>query len=251
MVHVVRNIQRVSPELVESFRGIGTAAVHEAQGRTGYIHCGIRPIAPQTRICGPAFTVQGVPRDNLMLHKAIERAQPGDVIVASVGGYHESGYWGGMMNVAAVARKIGGLAIDGCVRDSEELIESGFPIFCRGFCIQGTAKTGLGTINHPIVFGGAIVRAGDLILGDHDGMVVVPRESCAEVLAKSRARDEAEAKKAAQLATGISSVEFNKLGENFEFLGLVEECARLASSMGQRGRPMPGRFATEKWKSNP
>ena len=223
MIHVIKNIERPSAEMIASFRGIGTATVHEAQGRKGYISCGIRPIAPQTRICGPAFTVEGSPRDNLMLHKAIERAQPGDVIVATVGGYYESGYWGGLMNTAAMARKLGGLAIDGCVRDSEELIESGFPIFCRGFCIQGTAKWGLGLVNHPIVFGGACIRPGDLILGDHDGMVVVERESCAEVLAKSQARDEAEVKKAVQLAAGVSSVEFNKLGKNFEILGLVEE----------------------------
>jgi 4-hydroxy-4-methyl-2-oxoglutarate aldolase len=223
MIHVIKNFQKVPAEMVEAFRGIGTATVHEAQGRKGYINCGIRPIAPRTRICGPAFTVEGAPRDNLMLHKAIERAQPGDIIVASLARFYEAGYWGGLMNTSAMARKLGGLAIDGCVRDSEELIESGFPIFCRGFCIQGTSKTGLGTVNHPIVFGGAIVRPGDLILGDDDGMVVVARESCAEVLAKAKARDEAEAKKAVQLAAGISSVEFNKLGKNFEFLGLVEE----------------------------
>jgi 4-hydroxy-4-methyl-2-oxoglutarate aldolase len=223
MIHVIKNIERPSAEMIESFRGIGTATVHEAQGRKGYVHYAIKPIAPKTRICGPAFTVAGVPRDNLMLHKAIERAQPGDVIVASVGGYYESGYWGGLMNVAAMARKLGGLAIDGCVRDSEELIESGFPIFCRGFCIQGTAKWGLGLVNHPIVFGGAVVRPGDLILGDHDGMVIVEREACADILAKSQARDEAEVKKAIQLAAGVSSVEFNKLGKNFEILGLIEE----------------------------
>ena len=223
MIHVIKNFERVPAEMVEAFRGIGTATVHEAQGRKGYINYRIRPITPQTRICGPAFTVEGAPRDNLMLHKAIERAQPGDIIVASVGGLLRERLLGGADELAAMARKLGGLAIDGCVRDSDELIESGFPIFCRGFCIQGTAKWGLGLVNYPIVFGGAVIRPGDLILGDHDGMVVVARESCAEVLAKSQARDEAEAKKAVQLAAGVSSVEFNKLGKNFEILGLVEE----------------------------
>ena len=223
MIHVIKNIERPSAEMIESFRGIGTATVHEASGRKGYVDCAIKPIAKGVRICGPAFTVEGSPRDNLMLHKALERAQPGDVIVASVRGYYESGYWGGLMNTSAMAKNLGGLAIDGCVRDSEELIESGFPIFCRGFCIQGTGKWGMGLVNHPIVFGGAIVRPGDLILGDNDGMVVVERESCADVLAKSQARDDAEGKKAIQLAAGISSVEFNKLGKNFEILGLVEK----------------------------
>jgi 4-hydroxy-4-methyl-2-oxoglutarate aldolase len=223
MIHVVKNIERPSEEIINRFRGIGTATVHEASGRKGYIDCAIRPIAQGVRICGPAFTVQCHPKDNLMLHKALEGAQPGDVIVASVGGYYDGGYWGGLMNTSAMARKLGGLAIDGCVRDSEELISMGFPIFCRGFCIQGTGKWGLGVINHPILFGGTSVRPGDLILGDNDGMVVVERESCGEVLAKSVARTEAEEKKAVQLAAGISSVENNKLGKNFEILGIVEE----------------------------
>jgi 4-hydroxy-4-methyl-2-oxoglutarate aldolase len=223
MIHVVTKIPRPPAEIINRFRGIGTATVHEASGRKGYVDCAIKPVAPGVRICGPAFTVQCHPQDNLMLHKALERAQPGDVIVASVGGHYAAGYWGGLMNTSAIARKLGGLAIDGCVRDSEELTASGFPVFCRGFCILGTAKAGLGLINHPIVFGGALVHAGDLILGDSDGMVVVAREACEDVLAKSIARTEAEEKKAAQLAAGISSVEFNKLGKNFEFLGLVEE----------------------------
>ena len=99
----------------------------------------------------------------------------------------------------------------------------GFPVFCRGCCILGTAKSTLGLINHPTLFGGAMVNPGDLILGDDDGMVIVEREECEEVLAKSLARTEAEEKKAVQLAAGVSSVEFNKLGKIFEFLGLKEE----------------------------
>jgi 4-hydroxy-4-methyl-2-oxoglutarate aldolase len=158
-----------------------------------------------------------------MLHKALEKAQPGDIIVASVGGYYEAGYLGGLMATSAVARKIGGLAIDGCIRDSEEIIKMGWPVFCRGFCIFGTGKTGPGLVNHPIIFGGTIVNPGDLILGDGDGMVVVGRNECKGVLEKSIERVEAEEKKSAQLAAGISSVEFNKLGKNFEFLGLKED----------------------------
>ena len=99
----------------------------------------------------------------------------------------------------------------------------GFPIFCRGHCILGTAKSTLGLINHPILFGGAVVNPGDIILGDDDGMVIVARMECEDVLAKSLARVDSEEKKAAQLASGVSSVEFNKLGKVFEFLGLKEE----------------------------
>ena len=223
MIHVINKIERPARELIDQFRGIGTATVHEASGKKGYVDCAIKPITKGVRICGPAFTVQCHPRDNLMLHKALERAQPGDILVASVGGYHEAGYWGGLMATSAVARKLGGLAIDGCIRDSEEMIKMGFPIFCRGTCILGTTKSALGLVNHPTLFGGVMVKPGDLILGDDDGMVIVSREECKSVLEKSLQRIENEKKKTIQLAAGVSSVEFNKLGKVFEFLGLEED----------------------------
>jgi 4-hydroxy-4-methyl-2-oxoglutarate aldolase len=223
MNQIITKIERPSKEVMDQFRNIGSATVHEASGRKGYVDCAIKPIAQGVRICGPAFTVQCHPKDNLMLHKALEKAQPGDIIVASVGGYYEAGYLGGLMATSAVARKVGGLAIDGCIRDSEEIIKMGWPVFCRGFCIFGTAKTGLGLVNHPTLFGGVMVNPGDLILGDGDGMVVVDRNECKAVLEKSIERVEAEKKKSVQLAAGVSSVEFNKLGKNFEFLGLKED----------------------------
>ncbi len=223
MVHVINKIERPPKDLIDQFRKIGSATVHEASGKKGYVDCAIKPITKGVRICGPAYTVQCHPRDNLMLHKALERAQPGDILVASVGGYYEAGYWGGLMATSAVAKKLGGLAIDGCVRDSEEMIKMGFPIFCRGFCILGTAKTGLGLINHPTFFGGTVVQPGDLILGDDDGLVVVDRTECKSVLEKSIERKETEKKKSLQLAAGVSSVEFNKLSKIFEFLGLKED----------------------------
>ncbi len=223
MAHINTRIERPSQNTIDQFRELGTATIHEASGRKGYVDCAIKPIAKGVRACGPAFTVDCHPRDNLMLHKALEKAQPGDIIVASVGGFHEAGYFGGLMATSAVARKLGGLAIDGCIRDSEEIIKMGFPIFCRGFCILGTGKTGFGTVNHPILFGGYVVNPGDLIIGDADGMVVVARGECENVLKKAIDRVEMEKNKSGQLAAGISSVEFNKLGKNFEFLGLTED----------------------------
>ena len=223
MAHIITRIERPPQNIIEQFRELGTATIHEASGRKGYVDCAIKPIAKDVRVCGPAFTVDCHPRDNLMLHKALEKTQPGDVIVASVGGFHEAGYFGGLMATSATARKLGGLAIDGCIRDSEEIIKMGFPIFSRGFCILGTGKTGPGTVNHPILFGGCVVNPGDLIVGDADGMVVVARSECETVLKKSIDRVEMEKRKSGQLAAGISSVEFNKLGKNFEFLGLTED----------------------------
>jgi 4-hydroxy-4-methyl-2-oxoglutarate aldolase len=223
LIHVINEIKKPSKELIKQFREIGSATVHEAYGKKGAVNPAIKPIARGVRICGPAYTVQCHPGDNLMLHKALERAQPGDVVVASVGGYHEAGYWGGLMATSGLARKLGGLAIDGCIRDSEEIVEMGFPIFCRGFCILGTTKAVLGSINHPILFGGVPVQPGDLILGDDDGMVVVARNDCEAVLDKSLKRIENERKKAEQLKAGVSSVEINKLADVFKSLGLVEK----------------------------
>ncbi len=223
MIHVITRIERPPKKLIDQFREIGTATVHEAYGRKGAVSYAIKPIAKGVRVCGPAFTVQCHPGDNLMLHKALERAQPGDILVTSVGGHYEAGYWGGLMATSAVARGLGGLAIDGCIRDSTEIIKMGFPIFCRGFSIRGTTKTVLGLINHPILFGDVFVRPGDLVLGDDDGMVVVDRNECEAVLEKSIKRIEAEKVKSERLRAGISSVELNQLDKVFKFLGLVED----------------------------
>ena len=123
-----------------------------------------------------------------MLHKALEIAQPGDVIVASIADGYEYGYWGGLMSISAMTRGVAGLAIEGCVRDKREIIEMGFPIFCRGFSIRGTVKNTLGLINYPTVFGGIMVDPGDLILGDDDGIVIVKRNECKDVADKALKR---------------------------------------------------------------
>ena len=119
------------------------------------------------------------------------------------------------MSVQAKAKKLGGLAIDGCIRDYEEIVEMGFPIFSRGLAIRGTVKASLGLINYPINFGGTVVNPGDLILGDDDGMVVVRFQDCKEVLAKSLERVQKEKIKAKALISGITSVKYNKLEKVF------------------------------------
>ena len=223
MAHVILHIERPQRQLIEGYRGLGAATVYEAAGRTGSVHPGIKPLARGLRLLGPALTVRCHPRDNLMLHKALQIAQEGDVLVATTDGYPEAGYWGGLMATSALARKLGGLAIDGCVRDSEEIIAMGFPLFCRGTCIRGTTKGLLGSVNLPVLFGEVLVHPGDLVLGDDDGLVIIPRLQIESVLAASRKRVEAEKQKTAALAGGVSSVEFNKLGPVFAALGLIEE----------------------------
>jgi len=223
VIHVRKNFERPAIEIIEAFCKQASATVHEASGRKGPVASAIKPITKGVRICGPALTVQCMPGDNLMLHKALEIAQPGDVIVATTHGAYEFGYWGDLMSVSGLARKLGGLAIDACIRDSDEIIKMGFPVFCRGYSIRGTVKNTLGLINYPTVFGGVMVEAGDLILGDDDGMVVIKRSECAEVLEKTIKRVNAEEEKTKILQSGISSVQYNKLTEIFERLGLVEE----------------------------
>ena len=127
------------------------------------------------------------------------------------------------MSGSAVARQLGGLAIDGCVRDSAEVVEMGFPVFCRGTCIRGTKKGTLGRVNHPILFGEVVVEPGDLVLGDDDGLVIVARAEIEAVLKASQERVAKEVKKESELAKGVSSVELNKLEPVFRSLGLIEE----------------------------
>jgi len=223
MIHVITKIQRPPQELIEKFKPIAIATVYEASGRKGFVNPKIKPIFRGMKLCGPAFTVQTAPGDNLMLHKALEEAQEGDIIVATVGDEYEYGYWGDLMATQAKAKKLGGLAIDGCVRDSEEIIEMGFPIFSRGLAIRGTVKASLGLINYPINFGGNGINPGDLILGDDDGIVVVKFQDCQEVLAKSKERIQKEEVKAKALMNGVTSVKYNNLDKIFESLNLREE----------------------------
>jgi 4-hydroxy-4-methyl-2-oxoglutarate aldolase len=225
MIHVKKVGKKPSPDLVKQFAALSSATVHEASGRKGYVDYRIQSLAKGVKVCGPAFTVQCMPGDNLMLHKGLEKAEPGDVLLATVGGEmgYGYGYLGGLMATSAMARQVAGLVIDGCIRDSTEIIEMGFPIFCRGTAIRGTVKASLGLINYPLNFAGTMVNPGDLILGDDDGLVVVSCDECEVVLEKALKRVAMETEKAKVLQGGVSSVQFNKLGPVFASLGLKEE----------------------------
>lgn len=223
MVHVYTNIEKPDKNLVESYRLQDAATVYEASGRKGYVDHSIKPIAKGMKLLGTALTVHCTPNDNLMLHKAIQIAEPGDVIIATTDGYPDAGYFGGLMAGSAKARGIAGLAIDGGVRDSREIIEMDFPIFSKTICMRGTTKSVLGNVNHPIIFGGTLVNPGDLVLGDDDGIVIVARNDMEKVLEASKQRVSKEIVKAEQLNSGIPGVLINKLDVVFERLGLVEE----------------------------
>jgi 4-hydroxy-4-methyl-2-oxoglutarate aldolase len=147
--------------------------------------------------------------DNLWIHRAIYAAQPGDVLVVHTNGHYEHGYWGEIMSTAAKVRGLAGLVIDGCVRDGELLGQIGFPVFARGLCIRGTGKDfgARGWINAPIQFDDVIVHAGDLIFGDSDGVVCIPRSIASSVLSASRARDAKEADILKRLEAGETTLD--------------------------------------------
>lgn len=200
---------RVSPALVEQASGLSSATMHEAGGKIGVLPPAIKPVHPHFRVCGPAVTVHSPPGDNLWLHYAIYAAQPGDVLVVHTSDRHDHGYWGEVMSTAARARKLGGLVIDGCVRDYQLLDEVGFPVFSRGLCIRGTGKDrgAIGWINAPLMFGNLVVRPGDLIVGDNDGVVAVPADRAEEVIAASRQRDADEAAICKRLDAGATTLD--------------------------------------------
>lgn len=193
MDRIIREFERVPKEMVEAYASLGAATVYEANDQSGAMDHTIRPIAWGQHMCGSALTVRCFPADNLMLHTAIALAQPGDVIVADVGGLQDAGYWGEITTVAAMARGIAGLVIAGGIRDREVTVKRGFPIWSSAICMRATVKKTFGWINHPVVVGGVTVHPGDLILGDDDGVVVVPRAKLAQVLEKARAREASEA----------------------------------------------------------
>lgn len=194
-------------ELIKQIAQLPTATLHEAMGKQGALPSGIKPISPDMKLCGTAFTVQSMPRDNMLLHRALAEAKAGDVIVAHVSDFWEAGYWGEIMAVGAQARGIAGLVIDGCVRDAEPISALGFPIFARGLCIHGTTKFGKGAINQPITIGNIPIQPGDIIVGDRDGVVVVPAERAAEIIEKSQAREAKEADVMARLRAGETTLE--------------------------------------------
>lgn len=223
MPHIITRIDRADPADVAALARFGSATIHEAQGRLGALGSRIRPIDRSMSLCGPAFTVQSSPRDNIMLQLAIHYARAGDVIVVSAGEYEEAGSFGGVLGNACVAKGIAGLVTDTGVRDTAELIELGLPVFSLGISIRGTVKETLGQINGQIVVGGQIIRPGDVIRGDADGLVTVRREDAAEVARKSAEREAAEAGYIAAYRSGRTIIDVCNLEAVLKAKGLTTD----------------------------
>lgn len=179
-------------ELTAELLELGTATLYEASGLECFLPASLRPVWPGATVAGTALPVRTAPGDNLPLHLALEEARAGEVLVVDACGA-QHGYWGEVLTVGAQERGILGLVIDGGVRDTDRLAALAFPAFSSSVALEGTAKEEPGSVGAPIRLGRAIVARGDMVVADHDGVVVLPAARVGEILAASRDRARLEA----------------------------------------------------------
>lgn len=203
----------IGDDLIARAARLSSATFHEAAGKRGALPAAIKPLAPHVTVCGRAFPVLSPPGDNLWLHRGIYAAAPGDVLVVDVGDGVEYGYWGEVMAVAAQARGIAGLILNGGVRDSQRMVAIGFPVFSAAVAIRGTAKDpdGRGSVGMPVTIGDVTIGHGDLVFGDCDGVFVLPAADAEGAIVDSERRDAAEQTIFARLRGGESSIDIYDL----------------------------------------
>jgi 4-hydroxy-4-methyl-2-oxoglutarate aldolase len=217
---VVRNRPQVAEEKLALLRGFGVATVHEAMGRTGLMKPYLRPIFPAEAIAGNAVTVLVHPGDNWTIHVALELCRPNDVVVVALSSDCTDAMVGELIGSSMVARGVIGAVIDAGCRDVADLTRMRFPVWSRGASAKGTIKATLGTVNVPVVCAGAQVHAGDVIVADVDGVVVVPHAQVGAAISASRERVEREQRKRLRLQAGELGLDIDNMRPALEKAGI-------------------------------
>ncbi|GAB7529961.1 RraA family protein [Pseudomonas sp. 3A(2025)] len=199
---VLQPARKVSAEWVERYREVPVANVSDSMHRMTAAGARLRPMHSKGVLAGPALTVKARPGDNLMLHYALDIAAPGDVIVVDAGGDLSNALIGEMMVAYAIQRGVAGIVINGAIRDAASIGAGEFPLFAAGVSHRGPYKDGPGEINVPIAIDGMVIEAGDLVIGDDDGLLCVPFDQVAEVYDRAAAKNGAEQKQLEQIAKG-------------------------------------------------
>lgn len=201
---VLQRQTRVSSDLVEQYRELPVANVSDSMHRMSAAGPRLTMMHRDGPMAGPALTVKTRPGDNLMLHKAIDMAEPGDVIVVDAGGDLTNSLMGELMLAYAVRRGVAGFVIYGAIRDADAFLRVNLPVFAAGVTHRGPYKDGPGEINVPIALEGMVVHPGDLVIGDRDGVLAVPMDAAEAVLAKTLSKQDSETHQMAAIENGTN-----------------------------------------------